>query len=77
MTLANRDHSRKAARLPRLQICRVFDPQLNRVSRALFEQQLQNLRKGKSTAYRYTSELVLDFSFEVWFRGGMLLFAEV
>ncbi len=45
---------------------------MNRVVRALFEQQNQNLRKGKSTSYRYTSELALDFSFEVWFRGGMI-----
>ncbi len=36
MTLANHNHSRKAARLLRLQICRVFDPAAEpRVARPL------------------------------------------
>jgi hypothetical protein len=41
---------------------------------ALHHQQQANLQKTAATLFRYNSELVLDLSFEVWFRGGTLSF---
>ncbi len=46
---------------------------INRVAHSHWEQQVDNLRKAAPTAFRYTSELVLDFSFELWFHGGMYM----
>ncbi len=48
-------------------------PRMQRVTRTLFDQQMQNLHKAAPTSFRYYSELVLDFSFEVWFHGGMFV----
>jgi hypothetical protein len=71
------------------QICRVFDlsqqlvpppaavahdiVRLDRVWKELYAQQHINIRKATSTSFRYNSELVLDLSFEVWFRGGIVI----
>jgi hypothetical protein len=43
---------------------------LDHVWNELQAQQQANIRKASSTSFRYNSELVLDLSFEVWFRGG-------
>ncbi len=73
-------------------ISRVFDPvqgrlerrgdvynvaRMNRVARHLWEQQVDNLRKAAPTSFRYTSEVALDFSFQVWFHGGMYVWVWV
>ncbi len=75
-----------------LVISRVFDPvqgrlerrgdvynvaRMNRVARHLWEQQVDNLRKAAPTSFRYTSEVALDFSFQVWFHGGMYVWVWV